>query len=109
MDVSKYLKTYNMNAHELAMTIISDVLKETGITATAGIGTNMYLAKVAIDIVAKKMKADIEGVRIAELDEMSYRKELWNHKLLKDFWRVGPGYIKRLEKLGLYTMDDISY
>lgn len=108
MDVSKYLKTYKMNAHELAMTIIKDVLKETGITATAGIGTNMYLAKVAMDIVAKKMKPDKDGVRIAELNEMSYRKELWNYRPLIDFWRVGPGYVKRLEKLGLFTMGDIA-
>ncbi len=108
MDVSKYLKTYKMNAHDLAITIIKDVLKTTGITATAGIGSNMYLAKVAMDIVAKKMPADKDGVRIAELDEMSYREKLWNHKPLKDFWRVGPGYINRLEKLGLYTMGDIA-
>lgn len=108
MDVSKYLKTYKMNAHDLAITIIKDVLKTTGITATAGIGSNMYLAKVAMDIVAKKMPADKDGVRIAELNEMSYREKLWNHKPLKDFWRVGPGYINRLEKLGLYTMGDIA-
>jgi len=108
MDVTKYLKMHQMTAHELAITMIRDVLKETGITATAGIGTNMYLAKVAMDIVAKKMPADKDGVRIAELDEMKYRKELWNHKPLKDFWRVGAGYVKRLEKLGLYTMGDIA-
>lgn len=108
MDVSKYLKTYKMTAHDLAKTIIKDVLNETGITATAGIGTNMYLAKVAMDIVAKKMPADQDGVRIAELDEMTYRKELWSHRPLKDFWRVGLGYVDRLEKLGLYTMGDIA-
>lgn len=108
MDITNYLKTYKMNAYELTMTIIRDVLKETGITATAGIGTNMYLAKVAMDIVAKKMKADKDGARIAELNELSYRKELWDHKPLIDFWRVGPGYVKRLEKLGLYTMGDIA-
>lgn len=108
MDITNYLKTYKMNAYELTMTIIRDVLKETGITATAGIGTNMYLAKVAMDIVAKKMKADKDGVRIAELNELSYRMKLWNHKPLIDFWRVGPGYVKRLEKLGLYTMGDIA-
>ncbi len=108
MDVTKYLNTYNMNAHDLAITIIKDVLKETGITATAGIGTNMYLAKVAMDIVAKKMPADKDGVRIAELDEQSYREKLWSHKPLKDFWRVGAGYVKRLEMLGLYTMGDIA-
>lgn len=108
IDVSKYLKTYKMTARELTMTMIKEVLKETGVTATAGIGTNMYLAKVAMDIVAKKMEADENGVRIAELNEMSYRKELWCHKPLKDFWRVGPGYVKRLENLGLYTMGDIA-
>ena len=108
MDVSKYLKKYNMSAKELARTIIKDVLKETGITAAAGIGTNMYLAKVAMDIVAKHVDADENGVRVAELDEMTYRKTLWTHKPLKDFWRVGRGYVERLEKLGLYTMGDIA-
>lgn len=108
IDVTKYLKKYQMNARQLAVTIIKDVLKETGITATAGIGTNMYLAKVAMDIVAKKMPANEDGVRVAELDEMTYRKELWNHRPLRDFWRVGIGYAKRLEKLGLYTMGDIA-
>lgn len=108
IDITKYLKTYNTSAHQLALTIIRDVLKQTGITATAGIGTNMFLAKVAMDIVAKKMKPDKDGVRIAELDEMKYRKELWNHKPLSDFWRIGSGYVKRLEKLGLYTMGDIA-
>lgn len=108
MDVTHYLKTYKKSAHELAMTMIKDVLKQTGITATAGIGTNMYLAKVAMDIEAKHMKADEDGVRIAELDEYSYRRKLWNHRPLKDFWRVGAGYVKRLESLGLYTMGDIA-
>ncbi len=108
IDVTAYLKTYKMDAHTLALTLIKEVLKETKITATAGIGTNMYLAKVAMDIVAKKLPADNDGVRIAELDEMSYRKMLWNHKPLKDFWRIGPGYVKRLESLGLYTMGDIA-
>lgn len=108
MDVTQYLNTYKTTGHDLAMKMIREVLKETGITATAGVGTNMYLAKVAMDIVAKKMPADKDGVRIAELDEMSYRKQLWNHRPLKDFWRVGPGYVKRLEKLGLYTMGDIA-
>lgn len=108
MDATKYLKRLNLTPKEFAKTIIKDVLKETGITATAGIGTNMYLAKVAMDIVAKHVDADKDGVRIAELDEMSYRKKLWHHKPLKDFWRVGRGYVERLEKLGLYTMGDIA-
>lgn len=108
IDVTAYLKTYQMDAHTLALTLIKEVLKETKITATAGIGTNMYLAKVAMDIVAKKLPADSDGVRIAELDEMKYRKLLWNHKPLKDFWRIGLGYVKRLESLGLYTMGDIA-
>lgn len=108
MDVTSYLKAYKMSAHELARTIISDVLNSTGITATAGIGTNLYLAKVAMDIVAKHIPADKDGVRIAELDEQSYREKLWNHKPLKDFWRVGSGYIKRLAKYNLYTMGDIA-
>lgn len=108
IDVTRYLKLYKMNAHQLALTLIKEVLKETKITATAGIGPNMYLSKVAMDIVAKKLPPDKDGVRIAQLDEMTYRKELWNHKPLIDFWRVGPGYVKRLEKLGLYTMGDIA-
>lgn len=108
MDITNYLKTYKKTPRELAMTIIKDVLYETGITATAGIGTNMYLAKVAMDIVAKHTKSDKDGVRIAELDEMSYRKELWNHRPLTDFWRVGAGYSKKLEENRLYTMGDIA-
>jgi len=108
MDVTDYLNTYQMSAHELAMTMIRDVLRSTGITATAGIGTNMYLAKVAMDIVAKHIPADEDGVRIAELDEMSYRRLLWNHRPLRDFWRVGRGYVKKLEDHGLYTMGDIA-
>lgn len=108
IDITAYLKTYKMDAHTLTLTLIKEVLEETKITATAGIGTNMYLAKIAMDIVAKKLPADNDGVRIAELDEMSYRKMLWNHKPLKDFWRIGPGYVKRLENLGLYTMGDIA-
>ena len=90
------------------MTMIQDVLKTTGITATAGIGTNMYLCKIAMDIVAKHIKADKDGVRIAELDEMSYRRKLWSHRPLTDFWRVGKGYAKKLEEYGLYTMGDIA-
>lgn len=92
MDITNYLDTYKKNARSLALTIIRDVLKTTGITATAGIGTNMYLAKIALDIKAKKMPADKDGVRIAELNEMSYRRELWTHRPLTDFWRVGRGY-----------------
>ena len=108
IDVTPYLKTYNMTARELAITMIQDVLKETGITATAGIGTNLYLCKIAMDIVAKHMDADENGVRIAELDEMSYRRLLWDHRPLMDFWRVGLGYSKKLEAHGLYTMGDIA-
>lgn len=107
IDATAYLNTYQMTAHELALKMIRDVLHETGVTATAGIGTNMYLCKVAMDIVAKKMPADQDGVRIAELDELSYRKLLWNHVPLTDFWRVGPGYAKKLKANGLYTMGDI--
>lgn len=108
IDATDYLKLYGMSAHDLAIKMIRDVLSDTGITATAGIGTNMYLAKIAMDIVAKHMPADGDGVRIAELDEMSYRKLLWDHRPLTDFWRVGRGYAKRLEKLGLMTMGDIA-
>ncbi len=108
MDVTNYLNTYHMTAYELAMTIIQDVLKTTGITATAGIGTNLYLCKIAMDIVAKHMEPDKDGVRIAEIDVLSYRKLLWNHTPLTDFWRVGPGYQKKLEENGLYTMGDIA-
>ncbi|MGI5825538.1 MAG: DNA methylase [Bacillota bacterium] len=108
MDVTKYLKAYNMTARELVAKIILDVLETTGITATAGIGTNLYLAKVAMDIRAKHIPVDENGVRIAELDEMSYRRLLWSHRPLKDFWRVGKGYAKKLEEHGLYTMGDIA-
>lgn len=108
MDVTPYLKHLKMTAHELAMTMIQDVLKTTGITATAGIGTNMYLCKVAMDIVAKHIPADKDGVRIAELDEMTYREQLWNHRPLTDFWRVGRGIAKRLEPYGIFTMGDIA-
>lgn len=108
MDVTHYLATYQMTARELAMTIIQDVLRTTGITATAGIGTNLYLCKIAMDIVAKHIEPDKDGVRIAELDEMSYRRLLWSHRPLTDFWRVGQGYTKKLEEHGLYTMGDIA-
>lgn len=108
IDVTSYLKMYNNNPTELVKLIIKDILSQTGITATAGIGSNLYLAKVAMDIVAKRKPADEYGVRIAMLDELSYKKELWNHRPLNDFWRIGSGYEKRLEKLGLYTMGDIA-
>lgn len=108
IDATPYLKNYKMTARELAMKIIKEVLAETGVTATVGIGTNMYLAKVAMDIVAKKAKPDKDGVRIAELNEMSYRQKLWEHRPLTDFWRVGKGYANRLERAGLYTMGDVA-
>ncbi len=108
IDVTHYLKTYKKTARELAETVIKDVLAESGITATVGIGTNMYLAKVAMDIVAKRMKPDRHGARIAELDEMSYRRILWEHRPLTDFWRVGRGYAKKLEAHGMYTMGDVA-
>lgn len=108
MDVTSYLDTYHMTAHELAMTMIRDVLHVTGITATCGIGTNMFLAKVAMDIVAKHIPADEDGVRIAELDEMGFRKKLWSHTPITDFWRIGAGTAKRLKKLGLDTMGDVA-
>ena len=108
MDVTNYLPTYKFSPRQLARKIILDVLDTTGITATAGIGTNLYLAKVAMDIWAKHTKPDEKGVRIAEMDEMSYRQRLWNHRPLTDFWRVGRGYAKKLEEQGLYTMGDIA-
>ena len=108
MDVTNYLGTYKMTAHQLAMTIIRDVLKQTGITATAGIGTNMYLCKVAMDIVAKKMPADKDGVRIAELDEMSYRRELWDYTPITKFWRVGKGIASKLAVYGIDTMGKLA-
>ena len=108
MDVTHYLNTYHMTAKELASKMILDVMQETSITATAGIGTNLYLCKVAMDIVAKHVAPDANGVRIAELDEVTYRKLLWSHRPLTDFWRVGHGYRKKLEEAGLYTMGDIA-
>lgn len=108
IDVTSYLDSYGLTAHQLAMTMIRDVLRETGITATAGIGTNMYLCKIAMDIVAKKMPPDKDGVRIAELDEMSYRRLLWDHRPLTDFWRVGRGIANRLAAYRIYTMGDIA-
>ncbi|MBR0114918.1 MAG: DNA methylase [Firmicutes bacterium] len=108
IDATDYLKTFGMTARELAMTMIRDVLSQTGITATAGIGTNLYLCKIAMDIVAKKMPPDKDGVRIAELDEMSYRRLLWDHRPLTDFWRIGRGYASKLEQRGIYTMGDVA-
>ena len=108
MDVTHYLKSYELTAKELAMLIIQDIYETTGITATVGIGTNLYLCKVAMDIVAKHIMPDKNGVRIASLNEKMYRKYLWSHRPITDFWRVGKGYAKRLEQLGLYTMGDIA-
>ena len=108
IDVTHYLKTYKKTARELALEMIKDVLKETGVTATCGIGTNLYLAKIAMDIVAKKMDADEDGVRIAELDEMSYREQLWDHEPLTDFWRIGHGISDRLHNMGIYTQGDLA-
>ena len=107
-DITNYLKSYKMTSKELATPIIQDILNTTGITATAGIGTNLYLAKVAMDVGAKHVKPNSQGVRIAELDEMSYRKLLWSHRPITDFWRVGKGYSKRLEANNMYTMGDVA-
>ena len=108
IDLSGYLKTYEMKAKQLVSKVIQDVLKETGITAAAGIGTNLYLSKIAMDIVAKHIPADKNGVRIAYLDEMAYRRQLWNHMPITDFWRVGKGYAKKLAAYQIYTMGDIA-
>ena len=108
MDVTGYLQTYGLTARELARKIILDVLNTTGITATAGIGSNLYLCKVAMDMMAKRVPPDENGVRIAQLDERSYRALLWEHRPLTDFWRVGRGYAKKLEAIGIYTMGDIA-
>ena len=108
IDVTHYLKTYKMKARELATKVVQDVYNETGITATAGIGTNLYLCKIAMDIVSKHTQPNENGVRIAGLDELTYRKLLWSHRPLTDFWRVGKGYTARLEKNGIYTMGDIA-
>ena len=107
-DITNYLKYYNLAPEELVTKIINDIYKQTGITATAGIGTNLFLAKVAMDIVAKRTKPNKYGVRIAKLDEMTYRKQIWYHKPITDIWRVGKGIAKRLEKYGIYTMGDIA-
>ena len=109
IDATAYLSHYNMTAHDLAMTMIREVLYTTGITATAGIGTNLYLAKLAMDITAKHAAPDKDGVRIAELDEESFRYLLWDHKPLTDFWMTGPGTVKRLEKHGIHTMGELAY
>lgn len=108
MDVTAYLKTYGLTPRELARRIVRDVFQQTGITATAGIGTNLYLCKVALDIVAKHVEPDGDGVRIAQLDEASYRRQLWSHRPLTDFWRVGRGYAKKLEANGMFTMGDVA-
>ena len=108
MDVSKYLATYQMTARELAKDILQRVLKETGITATAGIGTNLYLAKIAMDIGAKKIETDDDGVRIAEFDEYTYRRALWTHEPIRDFWRIGRGYAETLARYGMHTMGDVA-
>lgn len=108
IDLTSYLGLYKCTAHEMAMKMIQDVLRNTGITATAGIGTNMYLAKIAMDIEAKHIPADKDGVRIAELDEISYRQKLWNHTPITDFWRVGRGYARKLEQYGMTTMGDVA-
>ena len=108
IDVTPYLNHYNTTAYNLAKNMIRDVLHATGITATAGIGTNLYLAKLAMDIVAKHTAADMDGVRIAELNEESFRYLLWNHRPLTDFWQTGPGTVRKLNKMGIYTMGDLA-
>jgi len=108
IDATPYLKTYGLTAREFAQKLILEVLQTYGVTATAGIGTNLYLCKIAMDIVAKHIPADENGVRIAELNEMRYRQELWDHRPLTDFWRVGRGYARKLEQHGLFTMGDIA-
>ena len=108
IDATAYLKVKGMTAYEFAKMLVKDVLAETGVTATAGIGTNLYLCKVAMDITAKHIPADSDGVRIAELDEMSYRRTLWPHRPLRDFWRIGRGISEKLEEYGMYTMGDVA-
>ena len=108
IDVTDYLDAFQLSPHVLAMKIIQDILSETGITATAGIGTNLFLCKVAMDIVAKHIPPDKNGVRIAELNEMSYRQMLWSHQPLTDFWRVGHGYARKLKEHGMFTMGDVA-
>ena len=108
IDATSYLSFYNMTAQELVSKVIGDILDETGITATAGIAPNLYLCKIAMDVKAKHIPADANGVRIAHLDEMSYRRELWEHKPITDFWRIGHGTARRLEKHGMFTMGDVA-
>ena len=108
IDATSYLKLYKLSAHDFAMKVVRDVLKTTGITATAGIGPNLYLCKIAMDVMAKHIKADKDGVRIAELDERSFREKMWTHRPLTDFWRVGRGYAARLEAAGMYTLGDVA-
>ena len=108
IDATPYLKTYGLSPEALARKMVGAVLEKTGITATAGIGTNLYLAKIAMDIVAKRMEPDAYGVRVAYLDEQAYRRVLWSHRPLTDFWRIGRGYAGKLEKIGIYTMGDIA-
>lgn len=108
IDATSYLKTYKLTPREFASKMILDVLKTTGITATAGTGTNLYLSKVAMDIVAKHIPADKNGVRIAKLNEMSYKRMLWAHRPITDFWRIGRGYAKTLEQNGMYTLGDVA-
>ena len=107
-DVTSYLRTYGITAHELCRRMIADVYSHTGITATGGIGTNLYLAKIAMDIVAKHMEPDADGARIAQLDEGNYRRFLWTHRPITDFWRIGTGYAKKLAANGMYTMGDVA-
>ena len=106
--VTPYLNLYGMTAHQLVTTMIRDVLRETGITATGGMGTNLYLAKIAMDITAKKLPADKDGVRVAELDKQSFREKLWCHEPLTDFWQIGPGIASRLARMGIHTMGDLA-
>lgn len=108
IDATEYLRLYKTTAHDLAMRLVREVLRETGITATAGIGPNMYLCKVAMDVEAKHREADKDGVRMAELDEMSYRQKYWSHRPMTDFWRIGRGTVARLERMGLYTLGDVA-
>ncbi len=108
INATQYLKMYGLSAHDFTMKLIQDVLRTTGITATAGIGPNLYLSKITMDIIAKHIPADADGVRIAECDELSYRKQLWNHRPLTDFWRIGSGYSRKLETHGMFTMGDVA-
>ena len=108
IDATEYLRLYKTTAHDLAMRLVREVLKETGITATAGIGPNLFLCKVAMDVEAKHREADADGVRMAELDEMSYRQKYWTHRPMTDFWRIGRGTVARLERMGLYTLGDVA-